>query len=227
MSARPTHDTYTQFDRAYDYFNDALFAGNLPSCVITMQRHRKAYGYFHGSTWIDAKGKTITDEIAMNPDKFGARSTAETLSTLVHEMCHLWQHHFGKPSRGRYHNKEWAAKMEEVGLIPSDTGEAGGRKTGEKVSHYIQPEGPFERACSALSADGFTVPWMALTDSEEETQRQKAKRASKTKYACLSCGTNIWGKPGVRAACADCNEMFMPMANPVGGMDEQEGANDG
>jgi predicted SprT family Zn-dependent metalloprotease len=217
MAAKPTRETYTEFDRAYDHFNAALFAGSLPSCVITMQRHRKAYGYFHGSTWIDAHGQTITDEIAMNPDKFGARSTAETLSTLVHEMCHLWQHHFGKPSPRRYHNKEWAAKMEEVGLIPSDTGEAGGKKTGERVSHYIQPQGSFEQACRALSADGFTVPWIALVDSDKETQRQKAKRASKTKYACPSCGANAWGKPGLRLGCLDCGEAFAPQTAEEGG----------
>jgi hypothetical protein len=39
----------------------------------------------------------------------------------VHEMAHVWQHAHGKPSRNGYHNKEWAAKMDERGLIPSDT----------------------------------------------------------------------------------------------------------
>ena len=29
---------------------------------------------------------------------------------LVHEMAHLQQHHFGKPSRMSYHNKEWARR---------------------------------------------------------------------------------------------------------------------
>ena len=32
-------------------------------------------------------------------------------------MCHQWQQHFGKPSRNGYHNKQWADKMESVGLI--------------------------------------------------------------------------------------------------------------
>lgn len=27
----------------------------------------------------------------MNPDYFGGRSLADTLSTLVHEMVHVWQ----------------------------------------------------------------------------------------------------------------------------------------
>jgi hypothetical protein len=36
---RPTHRTYTSLDAAYDHFNRALFAGQLPPCLITMQRH--------------------------------------------------------------------------------------------------------------------------------------------------------------------------------------------
>ena len=60
----------------------------------------------------------MTDEIALNPAHFASRPTAGTLSTLAHEMAHLWQHHFGTPSRTGYHNKEWAAKMREIGLIP-------------------------------------------------------------------------------------------------------------
>jgi predicted SprT family Zn-dependent metalloprotease len=202
----PTAETYTEFDRAYAYFNGTLFGGKLPPCVITMQRHRKAYGYFHGNTWADARGELITDEIALNPDNFRNRSTAETLSTLVHEMCHLQQHHFGKPSRNAYHNKEWAAMMEAVGLVPSDTGAEGGKRTGQKVSHYIQPGGPFDRACKALLADGFTIPWVALTSQDEEVRKKKA--ASKTKYACPSCELNVWGKPDIQVVCGACMEVM-------------------
>ena len=203
----PTAATYTEFDRAYAYFNQKLFAGLLPACVITMQRHKKAYGYFWGNTWTDAKGESVTDEIAMNPDAFRDRATAETLSTLVHEMCHLQQHHVGKPSRNGYHNKEWARMMEAVGLIPSDTAAEGGKRTGQKVSHYIEPGGPFDQACKALLKDGFTVPWMALTGSgDEETRRKKA--ASKTKYACPSCDLQVWGKPEIKVICGACEALL-------------------
>lgn len=167
-------ETSTEFNHAYDYFNDKLFGGRLPSCVITLHRHKKAYGYFWGHTWAHLKGEIITDEIVMNPDHFRDRSTAEMLSTLVHEMCHLQQHHVGKPSRGGYHNKEWALMMEAVGLIPSDTAEAGGKRTGQKVSHYIQPGGPFDLACTALLDGGYTLPWAVRTAGEEEVRKTKA-----------------------------------------------------
>jgi hypothetical protein len=46
---KPTRDTYTQLDNAYDYFNRALFAGKLPPCVMTLHRKKGAYGYFWGA----------------------------------------------------------------------------------------------------------------------------------------------------------------------------------
>src|SRR5437763_1308858 len=107
---KPTKE-YDSFQQAYDYFNARLFAGTLPDCLITLQRKRSARGYFWASSFTARSGDATTDEIALNPECFG-RSDSEILSTLVHEMCHLWQHHYGKPSRAAYHNKEWARKME-------------------------------------------------------------------------------------------------------------------
>src|ERR1700761_4480169 len=123
MIANPTR-TYTSLDAAYEHFNRELFDGQLPPCLITMQRHKGAYGYFHGERFANLDDpEEVTDEIALNPATFAARTPPDILSTLVHEMFHLWQHHHGKPSRSGYHNAEWAGKMRAVGLIPSDTGE--------------------------------------------------------------------------------------------------------
>jgi predicted SprT family Zn-dependent metalloprotease len=70
-------------------------------------------------------GTEVHDEIAFNIRLFAKRSPGEILATLVHEMCHLEQAHFGAPSRNGYHNREWATLMERVGLVPSDTGRPG------------------------------------------------------------------------------------------------------
>src|SRR5262245_50122233 len=55
-------------------------------------------------------------------------------------MVHCWQEHFGKPGRARYHNHEWADKMEALGLMPSDTGEENGKRVGQRVRHYVIPK---------------------------------------------------------------------------------------
>lgn len=154
-ASSPTSRTYKTLDDAYRFFNERLFDSRLPACLITMQRSKKAYGYFAGSRFGSADGKEITVEIALNPTHFRSRTTEQSLSTLAHEMAHLEQHHFGKPSRGGYHNKEWARMMHAIGLIPSDTGEPGGKEVGPKISHYILGGGAFAVACADLIARGF------------------------------------------------------------------------
>ena len=59
---------------------------------------------------------------------------AQTYRTLVHEMVHLEQQHFGEPSRNGYHNRQWAEWMQRIGLHPSDTGAVGGKRTGQRVA---------------------------------------------------------------------------------------------
>lgn len=70
------------------------------------------------------------DEIALNPELLEERSVKETLSTLVHEMVHLEQEHFGEAPKRAYHNKQWAEWMDRVGLVPSTTAAPGGKRTG-------------------------------------------------------------------------------------------------
>jgi len=205
IATSPTQQTYKTLDDAYRFFNARLFGGQLPPCLITMQRSKKAYGYFAGGRFGSADGNQVTDEIALNPSHFRSRTTEESLSTLVHEMAHLRQHHFGKPSRTGYHNKEWAGMMRAVGLIPSDTGAPGGKEVGQKVSHYIEPGGRFAEACAELIGQGFTALYVELW-TEGDAARRKKKTASKTCYTCPSCGLNAWAKPQVTLICGDCDE---------------------
>jgi predicted SprT family Zn-dependent metalloprotease len=130
----PTQATYSTLQAAVAHFNEQLFDGALPPCLITFQRKAGALGYFSAERFENRVDRATTDEIALNPKHIVQRPPEDTLSTLVHEMVHLWQHHFGKPGRGRYHNKEWADRMSELGLEPSGTGKPGGKRTGDRVS---------------------------------------------------------------------------------------------
>ena len=44
----PTRTTYQGLTEAYDFFNERLFAGRLPRCLITMQRQRAGLRLFRG-----------------------------------------------------------------------------------------------------------------------------------------------------------------------------------
>jgi predicted SprT family Zn-dependent metalloprotease len=200
----PTQKTYDSLNYAHGFFNDRLFAGSLSSCMITMQRSKKAYGYFAGARFGVRDGQETTDEIALNPSTFADRTVTQILSTLVHEMVHQWQQQHGKPSRTGYHNKEWARKMREVGLVPSDTGEVGGKEVGQRVSHYIDQGGPFAIACADLLNSGRVE--LAYIERWGDEDARKKKAASKTKYTCPGCGLNVWAKPAARLVCVECEQ---------------------
>lgn len=156
----PTQVTYHELQHAYEFFNEKLFSGRLPSCLITLQREKHTYGYFSPNRFVSRSEGKFTDEIAMNPSYYGVREIRETLSVLVHEMTHLEQQHFGKPGRGRYHNKEWGQLMLAVGLHPSNTGKPGGKVTGDQMDHFIIEGGPFDKACDELITADFTLSWI-------------------------------------------------------------------
>ena len=89
--------------------------------------------------------------------------------------------------------------------MPTDTGEPGGKRTGEQVTHYIKPGDKFDQACRGLLDKGFWIPWQAITnDSDQARITKKKKAASKTKYACTRCELNAWAKPGARLVCFKC-----------------------
>lgn len=154
----PTRQAYGELQVAYDHFNVWLFDQALPTCMITLQREKRTCGYFTADRFADKEG-AIVDEIALNPTFFAVVPMVETMQTLVHEMCHLWQRHFGKPGRGRYHNEEWASKMESIGLMPSDTGRPGGRRTGDQMADYAIVGGRFLEATQRLLTNDFMISW--------------------------------------------------------------------
>ncbi len=204
----PTGQSYGELLKAYKFFNNELFDGKLPDCLITLHRHRTALGYFWGSRYTTKCGKQLTDEIALNPDHLRSRTDKQSLSTLVHEMVHLWQHHFGKHSRNGYHNKEWGTQMEAIGLVPSSTAMPGGKKTGQKVSHYIVEGGPFDQACDALLKTGLAITWGSAPQPPKET-----KSGKRTKYTCRDCDAAAWGKEGLNIRCEDCDTRMWPQGD--------------
>lgn len=263
---RPTEEAYAELQQAYDFYNRSLFNAQLPPCLITFQRQKKTFGYFSKNRFGRRDGRT-TDEIAINPEYFAVVPLFEVLQTLVHEMTHLWQEHFGKPSRSCYHNAQWASKMESIGLMPSDTGLPGGKMTGQSIADYTIAGGAFEQASKELLATGFAISWLdrypakppdrflcllpaaasacgvldtgavvAVGEEEDDVstyddyedllvaaarrppsasqphlvENQKdGNRSNRNKYTCPVCALNVWGKPGLRIICGECEKILL------------------
>jgi hypothetical protein len=203
----PTEE-YNAFREAFAYLNATLFEGRLPAVLITLTRKTQTRGYYTAEQFETREADARADEISLNPAEFRGRTDEEILSTLAHEMCHHWQHQFGQPSRGRYHNTEWADKMESIGLMPSHTGEPGGERTGQKMTHYILEGGPFDLAATELLAGGFKLTWQ-----DPGSGRAAKSGQNKQKYTCPQCGLNAWAKPDVHLVCGSC---CWTMGNPEG-----------
>jgi SprT-like family len=171
QTSKPTRETYDPLQLAYETFNRALFDNTLPNCLITLQRRRRTYGYFCADRFGRSNGE-LTDEIALNPSHFRDRPVEEVLATLAHEMVHLWQHHFGKPGRGRYHNLEWAEKMKAIGLQPTATGKEGGAEIGDVMKNCAWEDG-------AVRAT-YRQPFDLLTETTAIAARSEADGATST-----------------------------------------------
>jgi SprT-like family protein len=211
----PTKQISEELSFAFDFFNERLFHGRLRRCLVTLQRHRGA-GYFAAQRYETRDGTIVVDEIALNPAIFHERSVTDIFSTLVHEQVHALQFQYGHPSLDGYHNKEWGDWMERIGLIPSHTGAQGGRRTGVRMSHYIQPHGPFAQACAELVAQStvsFVDRWSAQATrlgidtvlGGRDQKRRKSKVTSKTRFNCPGCKkANAWGRPDLLIDCRPC-----------------------
>lgn len=221
---------FKTLDDLYQFYNEQIFEGQLPECIVNMSRKGGTNGFFAPERWRgENMDKKIIHEISINPD-YMDRPDKEWHSTLVHEMCHLWQEDFGKPSRRNYHNKQWAAKMIDVGLMPSDTGEPGGKMTGQSMTHYVIDGGLFERVFNTLKAEDLEglrlkyrpVPVVGASivgpidgdpdddpESEGQQPREPEPRSGKrVKYTC-ACGNNVWGRTGLWIKCDECNTYFL------------------
>jgi len=214
----PTAAQFAAYRAMYDYFNRELFGGKLSPVMLNFSRKAKALGFFAPKRWAAGSGKS-THEISLNPSYLALRPLKDTASTLAHEMAHAWQQEFGKPGRGGYHNAEWAAKMKEIGLHPTSTGDEHGAETGDSMTHMIIKGGPFCRAFEKMPAT-CKLPWSSY-DPEKE---KKPRKASKIKYTCPGCECNAWAKPESNLMCGDCEETMEPQEIEFEGGDEADQA---
>ena len=219
----PTVEQSNAYQAAFDYFNNTLWGGALSPCMLQTQRMpKRRLGEFIPKWWgprgKDGVGDCSSEEdagrkkheIALNANVLSQQSLRDIFSTLVHEMAHQWQFDHGAKYVGGYHNKEWGAEMERIGLMPSNTGAPGGKKIGYRMSHYILDGGPYDLAFKAMPP-GVSLPW-TTGSTEPEVERKKAANKDKVKYSC-EC-SQVWGKSDLgNLWCVRCHRAMTGPGN--------------
>ena len=102
--------------------------------------------------------------------------------------------------------------MEDIGLMPSSTGEEGGKRTGQKMSHYIIPGGKFETITKILVGDNFNLKWCSVVGKGmlDPDKKPKTRKKSKVKYTCPDCHQNAWARPEANLMCGECRVDMEP-----------------
>jgi hypothetical protein len=197
----PSEQMYLPLLEAFNHFNNELFGGELPDCLVTIRAKGRTQGFYHAKRFAALRDEAVADEIAMNPAYFPAHPLREIAGTFVHEMAHHWQEHHGAPPRNGYHDRQWATKMRLLGLMPSDTETVGGRQTGFRVSHYAIENGPFALSFERLAATGWKIGWGAAA-SVGGGEGAKPKRE---RFVCPGCNLKMYGPLKARVRCVPCD----------------------
>jgi hypothetical protein len=200
----PTVEIANAYQAIFDYFNDTLFyvifGERLPRCVLNLSRKRGAAAFFSPGSWIDPISKEHFDEISLVPEWTG-REPREVLSTLVHEMAHQKDHLDGTSAKNGYHSQTWAKIMARLGLPERPLS-----KSRVKVTHDIDPDGPYAKAFENMPRD-LVLPFVTSTPMHTTfVQKKDTKQGMRAKYVCPACGAILRGRSGLRVACEDCDE---------------------
>ncbi|MGX1499826.1 hypothetical protein ACSSV1_004886 [Labrenzia sp. MBR-25] len=227
---RPAVEVPQEFITLFDAFNNAFWGGALPDCIFSYTRKSRTLGYYAPERLERTSSETCS-EIALNPVFLACLHPIVAMSVLAHEMAHHWRRTLGaEQNSGRrgtpgYHDTVWGAEMKRIGLYPSNTGEPGGKETGQQMMHYIIEGGPFDVLSARLFDEGFRFSWhenisvkpdanfdkrKPFTARPGHQPRPTRKPPTRLKFTCSQCGLNAWAKPQARLACVACVQPMIP-----------------
>jgi hypothetical protein len=102
-----------------DFFNIVFFKDQSVSIpVISFEKTRvnNLGHYVIGRNAFGIKENININRVHLNQPLY------EILATLLHEMTHIWQAAYGRPSTSWFHNKEFQIKMLEFGIVINNKG---------------------------------------------------------------------------------------------------------
>lgn len=213
--ANMTVSQATEFKRAFDYFNKALFGKKLGDVMLSFKAAKsgKSTGHTVYQAWENEQGER-GNQINLDPVLF--QGELETLfAELVKQMN---VHDFmtnkfpllpkGRIEQGKaltYTNQDMADSLKGLGLRPYLTDKEGNevkeKETGQGVQVAIIPGGSFDQAFQDMPED-IKFPWTALPDFVQTKKEDGEKKVGRVKYSGKHKEEtlNVWAKPGEEVA---------------------------
>jgi len=199
-----------QLEKAYNIINKEFFNNELPFVIITVASTPKAYGHFTVSkVW-----STETEnkhEINISADYLN-RPLEDTITTLIHEMCHLFCSVHGikdTSNRGVYHNKNFRKVAEDHGLQVERSEKYGWSHTSptERILDFLIAHDELNdiEICrqSMLAPIGIGIGGHSGNGTSIKTGG--SSNSHSIKWVCPCCGNSVRSTKPVNIACLDCN----------------------
>ena len=197
LKSPPSIETAKRLQQAFDIFNSNLFDNQLPDAMLRIERLKNANGIYRPARYSDKEGSTIAC-IALNSTNANERELHLLLSTLVHEMAHMYVHlidNEGKATGG--HGVEWRKLMVDLGLDPIKVG-----ITWRQATHSINPDGLFISVYQDHQRKLEALPWKELAN---DVVRGRVRGLDHTKFQCPSCGLIARAKASAELLCGNCS----------------------
>ena len=208
-----------ELQRNFKKLNEVYFNGELEKPVITILTDSMggSYGWISLHKVWSSKDNKYFREINLCAEYLN-RPAEFVITTLLHEMCHLWniQQNIQDCSRaGTYHNAKFKEIAEKVDLIVEKSDKYGFcvTKPSDKIIAYVKENvrtGCFKLERIKTYKDG-TPKVTTGTGADGKEKTVSRTKQSMRKYACPACGLIIRASKDItgKLLCIDCQEILV------------------
>ena len=186
-----------------DRLNDRFFERQMPEALLSFERMdvRVLAAYT-----LDRNAQGLLHEITFNTRHL-QRPMWETLETLMHEYVHLWQQNLGEHPVGRnYHNREFVARSEALGLHPAIGTGVHLCPADGLFAEFLKAYGvkePETKSDVVLDGKGKPLDWWSTPGG-----RERRGRSTLAKWSC-GCQNVRVGTKEFYACCTRCGHAFI------------------
>ena len=205
-----------QLEKLFRLLNQDFFDGRLEQPIITIQSTPRAYGHYSVAPIWTVNGQELKHEINIGAGTLD-REIEYTVSTMLHEMCHYWNDtilNIQDTSRGgSYHNKQFKATAESVGLIVTKSEKYGFAHTApsDSLLEWIVDhlDSINEIKINRTEPTGIRVIGGNNTGNASGAALVGGKQTHHRKYACPVCGNSVRATKQLKVICGECMELMI------------------
>lgn len=202
-----------QLEKLFRMMNEDFFNGQLEMPIITIQSTPRAYGHYSVSPIWTVNGEELKHEINVSAGALD-RPIENVIATLLHEMCHMYNDtvlNVQDCSRqGTYHNKQFKATAESVGLIVTKSDRYGFAHTSpsDRLIEYIL-DNDIQEIKLNRNEGGIRITGGNNTGNASGQKPGKNPNSHSIKYQCPVCGNSVRATKKLNVVCGDCMETML------------------